>query len=613
VATLTKGVFLLPSRLLLWLSGARIDILDHVPTERVKFIGIGLGISVSSVVAGASMAFALSSIQVATPYDIAIALTWGLSVLLLNRSMVASLSPVKNWRTFFLVAAPRLILSALIALIISVPLVLWLFRPEISAEIPVIQHNQLNTYLAEQKTSPLTQQIATDQAAVTNLQTTISSGGGPAPNPDTDPTIKKLTIQLDVAETALQADQKRLRCELYGGAGCPAGGGSSVQSTQAAIQADSAQISSLKGQLTKATQSFNQATLDDQAAELSAARAAFTEAEAKLQSDLKAQQDALASFTRSNNGRGILTQIKALSAISSGNATLTATQYLLLTLYMMIDLMPLLTRLLSAFGSPSTYDLILEQQDQIDIVTARRNAEIRRLAVEQQLAGFEALPAAELQRARVLRNELSSASLPALTERTVPHADGRLYRLELGDAGSEFLLVDIVDGVPTLNWTAVIGAREFALLVSERLQQTGDTEDSPGEMFISLAGIADQVGARLGVELADLASPAFDQRSEFIRFDDPDIALALQSLPGSEGERVKLFGVSAAGLNLDTVRSLMVRTATVGLSAHAWADRGSTLFDRIAELTHLPRQGDPALRWRIEGEVGNEQAQPQMP
>jgi hypothetical protein len=217
----------------------------------------------------------------------------------------------------------------------------------------------------------------------------------------------------------------------------------------------------------------------------------------------------------------------------------------------------------------------------------------------------------DLAQLEAVREQPQVIRLQPFSEHRVPHADGELRRLELSD--DQFLLVDVVDGAPTLNWTASIGARQFALLVSERINQFGGPEESAGEIMISMAGSSDQFDARLGVQLAASASPDFDQRSEFIRFDGPDIALALQSVPGDVvGEQVKLFGVSAMGLSLDTAVSLMARTATRGLAAHARAASTSLLIARMAELVHLHDNTDSALGWRaasrVEGEATNEQA-----
>jgi hypothetical protein len=107
-------------------------------------------------------------------------------------------------------------------------------------------------------------------------------------------------------------------------------------------------------------------------------------------------------------------------------------------------------------------------------------------------------------------------------------------------------------------------------------------------MTISVAGIEDQMDARLGVELAFLASPAFDDRSEFVRFDDEHIAIALQSMHDDEGKGIKLFGMSSVELDVDAVVSMMARTGTPGIAAHAREAASSPLISRLSKLAQLP-------------------------
>jgi hypothetical protein len=90
------------------------------------------------------------------------------------------------------------------------------------------------------------------------------------------------------------------------------------------------------------------------------------------------------------------------------------------------------------------------------------------------------------------------------------------------------------------------------------------------------------------VELAALASSGFDERSEFIRFDDHELVLALQSLHDDDGGHVKIFGVIWSGLDLDAVVSYIAKTATPSLKIHAQQPGSSPMIARLAELVPSP-------------------------
>ena len=576
--------------------------MERVPRDRVKFIAIGAAVLVSGVLAAVSMAFALRlAIPAPVPVAIVFGILWGFWILSLNRFLVASIPRQRNWRSAALLAAPRICLTLLTAIIIATPIELQIFSSQVSAEIPVIQHSQLNEYLAQQKTSPVAVRIAADQAKVGQLQQTIATQG--LVSPYNYPVVASLIVQLTKARTQANADYKRWQCLLYGGPECIAGNGPLAKVSEQIYQGDLEEIGSLNEQIAKAVAQVNQAAQANQEKAVATARAALPAAQEQLQADQRRQAQALANFDQANRGTGILIQLKAFYAVTAGSAVLTAARYLLLVFFIAIDLLPLATRLALVIGPPTTYDEVIANDERVLAEAARRNADTWLLADDRRAAQAEA-EAAAMERLRDRENW--SRSFAPFTEKVVRHGAGELYRLEI--SADEFVLVDILDGAPTLNWTASIGAREFAALVSKRLDRATEAGEPEGEITVSMAGISDQFDARLGVQLASLASPAFDQRSEFIRFDDADIALALQSLHGDCGEHVTLFGVSRTGLSLDTVTSLMARTATSNLAAHARRAEQSQLIGRIAALVHLPPSGDPWLTWHLEGQVKNEQA-----
>jgi Domain of unknown function (DUF4407) len=595
--------FRLSTLLPLWSSGADLRLLELVPTERSRYVAIGSLVLASSVLAAVSMGLAA---HLALGGGLVSAIIYGLfsGILILgfNRFVITALGRRNGWHSWLLMAVPRLVLSGLMAAIVSVPLVLQIFAPEIRAEIPLLQIQRLNSYDTAQESSVLGHQVGTAQQTVSELRATIAAGGTPQPDPGNNPEVQSLTEQLSKAQAQEKSDYELLTCAQYGGTDCPTGTGQSVQSLQAALQSDQKQVAALEAQRNTLADNLDAAAVKNQAASLEAAQRELPAAEAQLQASQRAQQEALTTFSRSNNGAGILVQLQALAAATSRDTTLSVARWMLLLLFFAVDFLPTLSGILLRLGPATLYDKILDSAEEEDELVARQ---ITRSEAERRYRAAVRPDAAKAEltaRAMPTIPDVSSVPLPPFSEQAVPHADGKLNRLEISD--EDFLLVDSLDGTPTLNWTASISAREFVRLVSERLERRADPREEPGEIFISMAGVAGQFDARLGVQLGAAASPAFDQRSEFIRFDDRDIALALQNLHGNDGERVTMFGVSAAGLALDTVTSLMSLTATQGLAAHARRADVSSLIGRIAGLTHLPRNGDSALVWHAEQAEG---------
>lgn len=177
-----------------------------------------------------------------------------------------------------------------------------------------------------------------------------------------------------------------------------------------------------------------------------------------------------------------------MTAITSSSAALAVAEYALIALFFLIDFLPTGLRILLRFGSPSPYEKILESQTQIILESARREAALRSLAAAHEIEEAVTLADAAAAQKRGPAKRWSGPPAP-FRELSVPHVDGELRRLELGD--DEFLLVDVIDDVPTLNWTASIGGREFALLISEHLEQADDARESSGEIMISMAGISE--------------------------------------------------------------------------------------------------------------------------
>jgi hypothetical protein len=163
-------------RALVWLSGAQKEVLDICPTERPKFVGIAAAVLLTGTVAAVSLTFTLVTIlKVPMWLALLFAFLWGFAVLNLDRWLVVSVSRQKNRWSYLILAIPRLTFALLFGVLISTPIVLQVFRPEINAQIPVIQAQRAHAYLAQLADGPLSKQINQDRARIVALEYTVNS------------------------------------------------------------------------------------------------------------------------------------------------------------------------------------------------------------------------------------------------------------------------------------------------------------------------------------------------------------------------------------------------------------------------------------------------------
>ena len=278
-------------RFLIWLSGARRQILDECPTERPKYVGIGASILITATMAAVSLAFVLvTALRVELWLAVPSVIAWGLAILSLERLFVVSLPRGGTWHAQLLRASPLVLLALLLGVVTSTPLVLQIFRPEIEHEITILHTQAENAYLAGGRNSQLQQEITRDQDQVKNIVSTQAKNKAKA-----DP-------ELPIVQKALQAAQT------------------------------------------------------EQAQELS-------------------------TFTSKNeNNWGLLIRLHALDAVTSHDPTLNAARWVLFLLFVVIDCMPVMIKVMLNLGPENNYDRLLEAEERIQLRVAANNREFREAA-----------------------------------------------------------------------------------------------------------------------------------------------------------------------------------------------------------------------------------------
>ena len=363
------------------LGGGNTAILAQVPQERARFVQMAGVLLTTAAIAAISMMFALHD-GVGSPLAIAVVggLFWGAVILNLDRFLVLSMGVTRNRLQLAWMALPRLLLASVIALVISTPLVLRIFAPDINAQLAVL-HQQKANQIAELAASSAPAREANQVLAQINAdQATLA---GKLPNTVTSPQLQnaqaRVTKLQDKVKQAYQAEiaaRESWQCQLYGqtcnGASGVAGNGpiahadynqyqqavsvydsaaAELESAQAAENAAQARVAKTESTLLAQLQTNAQSELP-----------ALQDQYLKLKREVQAQS-ALASAAN-NADTGILAQLQALSEVSAQNASLKTAQVTVFVLFFLIEILPVTVKFLLNMGPRSAYEAIAEHQEE---------------------------------------------------------------------------------------------------------------------------------------------------------------------------------------------------------------------------------------------------------
>jgi hypothetical protein len=121
------------SRFFAWCSGGRLYILQQCPTEINIYLGIGIIVFLTGLLAALSGGYAVWMVFETVWAAIVFGLFWGIMIFFLDWYLVASLRKEKMWWKELFMAFPRLVLSIFIAVVVARPVEMRLFEKEIEA------------------------------------------------------------------------------------------------------------------------------------------------------------------------------------------------------------------------------------------------------------------------------------------------------------------------------------------------------------------------------------------------------------------------------------------------------------------------------------------------
>jgi hypothetical protein len=297
---------------LVWMSGARPELLRLSRTDRLAYTGLGAAILITGAIAALSAAFALhTALYLAWPPAVLLGGAWGAAVMSIDRWLVFTIRRGQRQK-LLLIVLPRLTLSVLFALIFATPVLMRMFAPEISAQILTIDHAR-----AEQASAALTHgSIGTE--------------------------IVSLQARLAQEQQAANADFRLWSCQLYGGSRClnsQPGNGPLALAAERQYLAASSEVRNLTAQLSQAR------------AELTA---------------LQRQTSNLIIHGKP----GLLARLDALDQVASHSSVLAAARLLVFLLFMVMGCLPVIVRTMHVLGPQGTYETLLKMQESADIQIA---------------------------------------------------------------------------------------------------------------------------------------------------------------------------------------------------------------------------------------------------
>ncbi len=368
-----------------WLGGARLDVLQDAPGDRARFVAMGGVILSTAFLSAVSAAFALK-MAVGAPIAVAVivGVFWGVIILNLDRLLIIGMAKQKGVARNIGLAIPRIALALIIGTVISTPLTLQIFNAEITSEIQVMQAEDKAAFEQRMADDPrfaaipdLQASIAANQAIVDKgLQTDLSA----------DPNYTAAVAATAAAQAAFDAAQAAYLAEIDGTGGTGIrGDGAVTQSKLVAMQAAQDRLDAAKA-AEQTAQAAAQTNLQASAqSRLDAAKAQLADDQATLasaQQERAAEQAAYDSAV--DNSAGLLSRLSALFRLGEANALLNVAHIMIAALFVCIELLPVIVKVLSNLGTPTAYDRMLDVREDGEVAGGAVWAAERARAIEAE-------------------------------------------------------------------------------------------------------------------------------------------------------------------------------------------------------------------------------------
>jgi hypothetical protein len=377
------------------LGGADGAILDRVPSEQPRFVQMFFVLAGTALVSALSMLFALTTgVQVLVWIAVPLAVVWALLIFNLDRFLTSTMRSTRSiWRLLGL-ALPRVLMAAIIGFVVAEPIVLQAFHNDIAREVTAINLVQAQSDQKAVATGPEKKALDAASQRLADLQNQASTGIVKGTSSDSasqkaaQDTVAKITAQMTDQQKVIDQARALYQCELTGqGAGTVPG--------CTGVQGDGASSDAAKSQLDQAQQTYDalaaqlrQANTDLESADSSsksATSASETQNRQQAKDQIPAAEQAYKTALDAYNARaadvagtnagavGLLSQISALDRLSAKEPVLGFAHWLIAALFFMIELLPVIVKVLTSWGEPSLYEKAeaIAKQVELDRVTSK--------------------------------------------------------------------------------------------------------------------------------------------------------------------------------------------------------------------------------------------------
>ncbi|MDR3202439.1 MAG: DUF4407 domain-containing protein [Bifidobacteriaceae bacterium] len=371
------------------LGGADLRYLDRVPSSRPGFVQMAFILLTTAGVAALSMFYALSSVVFRGANAVAasggtasgdsvpgwvialLALGWGLVILNLDRYLTTSMTSVWAGGKLLAMALIRLALAFVIGVVISTPLVLQVFSSDID-----LRMRERNLEAQES----LAAKLAPLEAARDEKYAALSGGGADGTGALASPALANARQRLEEATAAQAAaalaaqkaadvwncdyygkPTRRQLTETYGDPGrCSGTPGPNFPASELKEEQQQAEKAAKKAAkaVTKAETALREA--QDQASEAAESQKPVLEAAYnQAQADLDRARSANLGVADANTG--LLSQ---LTALFSFQGSMRWVHGIVAALFILIELLPVLVKVMKSWGAPNAYDTIIAQEEE---------------------------------------------------------------------------------------------------------------------------------------------------------------------------------------------------------------------------------------------------------
>nr|WP_296777368.1 DUF4407 domain-containing protein [Rhodococcus sp. (in: high G+C Gram-positive bacteria)] len=367
------------------IAGSRVDVLDELPGSVPKQSAMGAVLLTTAGFAAISAGYALSITGIASGFGAVLGgLVWGIAILNLDRLLVIGLAKETGWKRNLSLAAPRIILAIILGVVISTPLMLRVFDSEIAAQMNRNILTAQEDLRKEINNSTIRQDLEADMQELARLQLLINTG--PTADVRQNPDVLLAQQAIDTLESRAEPqkteyDQLRAAAvaEEEGSAGTMVRGCASLciekrrlaDDAEARWQETQAQLREKEGEMAAIVERV-------QVNALETSKLAIADAEAEVPA-LQAQVDQLTEQVNSAQdtsreleaaNAGIIARLKALSDVSGNDSTAAMARYAVALLFMCMELLPVIFKIVSNLGSRTAYDKLVDSREASEVERA---------------------------------------------------------------------------------------------------------------------------------------------------------------------------------------------------------------------------------------------------